>query len=328
MGQGAKKAAMLLLSMEPSSATELLKAARPDQVTEIAAELAFLRSAGGVDMHKAVLEFAQMLQSARRSSVDSDLRFLLESALGKVQSQEVLAQVKRLLQTKDPFMTIRNREVGELAAALAGESGAVAALVLNELSPQKASALLTLLEEPVRLSAIKGMAGASDVSPEAKVRVADVVLKRLAAQSGRQAVNAEERRQRQLRNVALLIRGLQPDLREQTLRALAEQDAAAAEQIQQLMVMWEDVPLVSDRTMQDVLRAVDAKTLALSLYGCDEATLAKARDNISSRGAAMLDEEIALLSAPRPADVTAARGVILDTLRNLNAQGELTMAEG
>ena len=327
MGQGARKAAMLLLSMEPSSATELLKAARPDQVTEIATELASLRSSGGVDPHQAVLEFVQMLQNARRSSVDSDLRFMLESALGKVQSQEVLAQVKRLLQMKDPFMTVRNREVGELAAALAGESGAVAALVLNELPPRKASALLALLEEPVRLSAIKGMTSASDVSPEAKVRVAEMVLKRLTAQSGRQAVSTEERRQRQLRNVALSIRGLPPELRERTLRALAEQDEAAAAQVKQLMVMWEDVPLVSDRTMQDVLRTVDAKTLALSLHGCDEATLAKVRDNISTRGAEMLDEEIALLSEPRHTDVMTARQEILDALRSLSERGELTMVE-
>ena len=313
--------------MEPSSATELLKAARTDQVTEIAAELAFLRSAGGVDPHKAVVEFVQMLQNARRGSVDSDLRFLLESALGKTQCQEVLTQVKRLLLAKDPFMTVRNREVGELAAALAGESGPVAALVLNELPPRKASALLALLEEPVRLSAIKGMAAASDVSPEAKVRVAEVVLKRLAAQSGRQAVSAEERRRLQLRNVALSVRGLKPELRERTLRALAEQDEAAATQVQQLMVTWEDLPLVADRAMQDVLRTVDAKLLALSLHGCDDITLTKVRDNISERASEMLDEEIGLLSAPKDAEVASARGAILDALRSLNVRGELTIAE-
>ena len=329
MGQGARKAAMLLLSTEPSSATELLKAARTDQVTEIAAELAVLRSAGNanVDPQQAVLEFVQMLQNARRSSVDSDLRFMLESALGKAQCQEVLVQVKRLLQMKDPFMTVRNREVGELAAALAGESGGVAALVLNELPPRKASALLSLLEEPVRLSAIKGMASAADVSPEAKVRVAEVVLKRLAAQSGRQAISSEQRRQLQLRNVALSVRGLKPDLRERTLRALAEQDEAAATQVQQLMVTWDDLPLVADRTMQDVLRTVDAKTLALSLHGCDEATLAKARDNISERASEMLDEEIGLLSAPRHTEVASARQTILDVLRSLNARGELVMSD-
>ncbi|MCL2701500.1 MAG: hypothetical protein FWE88_07385 [Phycisphaerae bacterium] len=328
MGQGARKAAMLLLSMDPSAATELLKAARPDQVTEIAAELAYLRSAGGVDPHEAVLEFVQMLQNARRSSVDSDLRFMLESALGKEQCQEVLVQVKRLLQAKDPFLAVRNREVGELAAALAGESGSVAALVLNELPPRKASQLLGLLEEPVRLAAIKCMTSVSDVSPEAKVRVAEVVLKRLAMQFGREVISTEERRQRQLRNVALSIRGLKPDLRERTLEALAQQDAAAAKEVRQLMVVWEDMPLIADRTIQEVLRTVDAKQLALSLNGSDEATIAKVRDNISERASEMLEEEMSLLSGARHVEIQTARRAILDSLLELNERGELAMADG
>jgi len=318
---------MLLLSMDPSAATELLKAARPDQVTEIAAELAFLRSSGSVDSHKAVLEFAQMLQNARRSSVDSDLRFMLESALGKDQCQLVLAQVKRLLQAKDPFLAVRNREVGELAAALAGESGPVAALVLSELPPGKASRLLALLDESVRLAAIKGMTSGADVSPEAKVRVAEVVLKRLSAQAGRQAVSAEERRLRQLRNVALSIRGLAPEPRARLLEALAQQDEATAKQVQDMMVTWDDMPLVSDRTMQEVLRTVDAKTLALSLNGSDESVVAKVRDNVSERAAEMLDEEISLLAAPRHIEIQNARAEILKTLRSLNDRGELTMVE-
>jgi len=327
-GQGARKAAMLLMSLDPAAAGELLKSAKPDQVAQIAAELAFLRTTGaGKDQQAAVEEFMTILRGAAPSSDDADLRQIIEGALGKGKSQDMLKQVKALVQAKDPFVKLRQRDVKELAAALAGESGQVAALVLNELPPKKSSLLLALLDEKVRAAAVRGMANGADISPQAKLLVAEMMQLRLASMGESALVPADAKKDNQLRKVALSLRGLPTDIRDKLLKAINEQDAATGKQVQLLMVLWEDLPIIGDRVLQEVLRTVDAKKLALSVQGTDVTITTKIRDNISERASAMLDEEVSLLSSPKPAEIEAARTAILNSLRDLNNKGELTLVE-
>ena len=93
------------------------------------------------------------------------------------------------------------------------------------------------------------------------------------------------------------------------------------------MVVWEDVAMVSSRSMQEALRAVEAKDLALALFNADETTIEKIRSSISERQRASLEEEASLLSSPDADEVNQARESILEALRELIAAGSLRFDE-
>lgn len=337
---GAHKAALLLMSLDPATAAELLKAARPEMVTEIVAELVSIKSspAGrkGPDI-TTVNEFFGHLRKGATGTREGFLEALLEGAVGKSRSAEMLTQVRALIQSRDPFMNIRTRDINELAAALAGESGQVAALVLAELPAKKSTLLLELLDESVKTQALRGMAAGGEIPAETRQRIANLVENRLAALAKGNPADAapvaasgalaQQRRDAQLRKVALLLRGLAIEPRTKLAKAISDQDPATAAAIQKMMVLWEDLPFVADRSMQEVLRTVDAKSLALSLVNADPSNAAKIRQNISERAAAMLDEESSLLKTPKPAEIDTARQKILDPLRALNAKGDLSFVE-
>lgn len=334
MASGARKAAMLLRTLDSSTAAELLRSAPPEAITEIAAEMAYLDAAGPEttkDSAQSIREFYGLLDK-RGGPVggSSFLRDMLQGALGEQRSQELLGQVQGLVQVRDPFLPIRSAAVQDIARAIEGESAQVVALVLGELPPQSSAALLALLDDQTRTEAIRSMTAGQDISPQARMRVATVVQNRLqsfrgAAAAGGGAGPAGQRQQ--LRKVAILLRGLNTELRDVMVKAIADQDGGTASSVQELMVTWEDLPSVADRSLQEAMRGVDSRVLALALVKAPEEIVKKIRSNISERAAAALDEEASLLSSPKTEDVQQARDQIVQALREMNSRGDLRFEE-
>lgn len=335
---GIRKAALLLLGLDPHTATELLKAARPEMVTQIAAELAYLDARGESKReasHEPIRDFFRHVKdSSGGGQGQKFIQQMLEGVLGQEKSREVMGRIPTLVDQRDPFLAIRSAEPQEIADALAGEPAQVASLVLAEL-PAKASAkLLPLLSEKVREEAVRGMTRDETVAPETRLRVASVVRKRLmktdatAAAPGAAGSKASKAdRQKQLRKVAVLLRDLGGELRTALIQAIAKTDEATSVEVQKLMVMWEDIMIVSDRSIQEALRGVDSRKLALSLVDADPALVEKLRKNMSERLVSALDEETTLLATPKKEDVELARVEFLDALRELAANNFLTFEE-
>lgn len=329
-----RKAALLLMSLDSSTAAELLRAAKPEVVTQLATEVAYLEAAGQAKAAPALAakEFAALLGRRRRKEKAGGnfLRDVLETAMGKQESQQLIRQVQDMVVSRDPFLPLRSSSARELGHILAGESPQVVALVMAELPPKVSTDLLPLLDEKVRVEAVCQMTGGEEVAPETRLRVASVIRARLEAMRKPSATGevvaaepTEDRRLAKLRRVAVLLRSLKSEHRDVLLDGIGQGDVAVKELVQQFMVIWEDLPVVPDRALQESLRRVDSKKLALSLVGADPVVAQKVRSNISERANAMLDEETSLLSSPKKEDVEHARQEILNALREKNAKGEL-----
>jgi len=201
-------------------------------------------------------------------------------------------------------------------------------VVLSELPSRKSSEVLGLLEQGARLGAISGMTSSGSVSAEAKRRIAEMVYNRLEAlTTARQSGAAPTTDEQPLRKVAVILRNLGKELRDGLLAALQEKDSQAGEKVTELMVLWEDILQVTDRSLQEALRGVDSQKLALALVKADEAIIKKIRSNISERAAAAIDEETSLMSAPKKEDIAQAKEELVKVLREMNKKGELNFIE-
>lgn len=326
-----RKAALLLVSLDPGTAAELLKAAQPAMVAEIAAELVYLGATGQRDdapRTSPLEEFCGLIRGKTdRGGLEPFIRQMLAGAVGERESKELLTEVRRRVDARDPFIPIRGADADTLAQALQGENPQIVALVLSELAPDKSAALLALLDETTRTEAVRRMTAAAPVSPEARARVAAIVRQRLTAVRAKPGEEAAARPQGRLRRVALLLRGVKTDLRNNLVKTIAEQDAETAKTVQNLMVQWQDIPLIAERCLQETLRDLESKQLALALVGADAATEKKVRANISERASAMIDEERSLMKSPKEEETEAARETILGGLRQLNEKGDLQFEE-
>ncbi len=326
---GARKAALLLMSLDSGSAAELLKNAPQTVVSDIAVEIAHIEAAGQGSKAERVepaKEFFTLLHGRNAKQAGSSrLPGLLKKAVGSDQADEIFRQAQAAVRQRDPFLEIRSAEVEDLARMLKGESGQVAAMVLSEMKPAKAGQLMPLLDERVRAEAVRGMTSGEGASPAVQVRVAQQLLERMHAKDETATVSPEH--SQKLRKVAMLLRGLDAPTREAMLKAIDSNDAEAGKGVRDLMVVWEDVATVADRSLQNILRLIDAKNMALAMHEAAPAVAAKINGNISERARALVEEEMSLMSAPKAEEVTQARNEVLKAMRELNASGQLEFEE-
>lgn len=329
--RGKQKAAMLLMSLDAPTAGELLKGMDAKTVQELALELAYLDASGYRESKESMelaLDFCKYLSGGDTFQFKTFMEEMLKNAVGIEKAQQIQREISDLLRRRDPFMSIRSVEAKVLAKAMENEHPQAIGTVLSELDARKSSDVLSLLAEGVRLSVISRMTSSESMGIEAKLRIAKLVSDRLKAQTGEgEATAAQPEEEQSLRKVAVILRNLSKELRDGMLGAIKEKDGAAADKVSELMILWEDIPLVADRSMQQGLRGIDAKKLALGLTKAEDAIKQKIRSNISERASAMVDEETSLMSAPKKEEIAEAREEIVKILREMNVKGELMFVE-
>ena len=92
--------------------------------------------------------------------------------------------------------------------------------------------------------------------------------------------------------------------------------------------VFDDVGKLDDRSLQRVLREVDARTLSLALKTAKEELRDRIMAGMSARAVTALKEEISMLGAVRVRDVEAAQAQIVAQVRALEAAGEITIGVG
>jgi len=324
---GKQKAAMLLMSLDAETAAELLKGLNAEEIQEIAMELALIEASEQNDdkeQTKVVQEFCNTLQQEQhlKFNVRTFLNEMLANVLGKEKAEQIQSHVKKATEQKDLFSEIRQAGTDELVLALEGEHPQTIAVVLSELPPKKSQEVLSLLDEDARIKAVCKMTNPEQMGSGVKQRIASTIAERLKSFEGE--ILAEKPEQT-LRKLAVVLSGLQHDLRDQLLDEIGKHDEEIGSKVRALMITWEDILSIADRSLQEVLRSVDSGKLALALYGADEEIVQKIRSNISERAVAMLDEETSLMQEPLEEEVLDAREELVGLLRDANQEGKLRM---
>ena len=329
---GKQKAAMLLMSLDAATATELLKGLQPGEVQEIAMEIAQINASDQLDTKeqaKIVQEFCDSLKKSQsqKFSIKGFFNEMLVNILGKDKAEQIQSQIRKVTEKKDPFKAIRSASTDELVLALEGEHPQTVGVVLSELAPQKSQEVLPLLSEETRLKAVCKMTNQELLGTGVRERMASMVSKRLKSFEGETLLDRPERREQELRKLAIVLSGLERDLRDRLLAEIKEHDEETSTTVRNLMVTWEDITSIADRSLQEALRTVEASKLAVALYGADEEIAQKIRSNISERVAAMLDEETSLMQEPLEKEILEAREEVVRPLREANEEGKLRLVQ-
>jgi flagellar motor switch protein FliG len=322
---GKQKAAMLLMSLDTLTAIELLKGRDANEIQDIAIELAKIDASGQRDVKeqaKVAQEFCNTLyqEQNQKFSVKAFLNEMLVNVLDKEKVEQIQSQVKKATEIKDLFLDIRSASTDELVLALDGEHPQTIAVILSELPPKKSQEVLSLLNEDARLKAVCKMTNPELMGSGVKQQMASMITKRLKSFKGEILV---EKPEQNLRKLAIVLSGLEKDIRDPMLTEIGKDDEETAAMVKRLMITWEDITSVADRSLQEALRSVDSGKLALALYGSDEDIAQKIRSNISARAVSMLDEEISLMQEPLEKEVLDAREEVVRPLREANEEGTL-----
>jgi flagellar motor switch protein FliG len=325
---GRQRAAVLLMNLDKASAIKLLSGLPSEEVEEIGVELARLDASGQRDLQeeeRIAQTFVETLAKGHNpvANIRSFLNETLLTAVDKDKAEQINTRITKASRGKDPFAAIRSASTDELVLALEGEHPQTIAVVLSEISPAKGQGVLSLLSEELRNKAVCKMTSQDIVQSGVRERMASMVSAKLKMFEGETLLERPGVKEQSLRKLALVLSGLEQELRDQLLDEIKKHDEEMLATIRRLMVTWNDIPSIADRSLQEALRGIDATRLAMALYGADEQIAKKIRANISERAAAMLDEETGLLQEPLPKEIAEAQDEICKPLRDANEEGKL-----
>ena len=322
---GKQKAAMLLTYLDAETVVKLVKGLSQEDIQDIGMEMARIDAFGSSDdkiRMKVAREFCDSLQKGLTPgfSIKGFFGEILAGILGKDKVEQIQSKIRKEAGRKDPFAAIRSASKDELVLALKGKHHQIIAVVLSELPTRKSQEIMSLLDKETCIKVVSRMAIMDTVNPEVRQRIASMVSKELEIFKGE---TLPEGRAQTLRKLAILLSGLEKDLRDQLLHEIEEYDGKTCATIRTLMITWEDIPSIANRSLQEALRNIESKKLAVALHGADEEIIKKIRSNISERANEMLEEEISLMQPPLENEILNAREEIVNPLREANEQGKL-----
>ncbi|MCU1546858.1 MAG: fliG [Homoserinimonas sp.] len=320
---GTQKVAVVLMNMDQVRAAEVLKQFSEAEAEEITAEIIRLRRVDPTVAERAIAEFHEItVKGGWNARGGRDFAAgLLEATFGSERAAGVMNRVASSMAGKS-FEFLDTAEPGQMRTLLDGELPQTIALVLAHLRPEQASPVLAGLDDSLRTDVAQCIATMGTATPEAVRVVADTLKVRAGA------VVAS-------RETVEVVGGVQPLVEiinradVSTERALLEglelRDPELAEEVRSRMLTFADIVKLERKDVQQVLRGIDVAVLAIAMKGSLENVTEVIRTNLSERNREILDDEIANLGPMRMSQVEEARADIVRAIRNLEAEGSITV---
>lgn len=320
---GPKKAAVILLTLGEEASAAVLRELDEDNVQRLGREIARLGSVISPQV-EAVLEELHQMSIAHEFMIKGGIehaRKLLVNAYGSEAGKKLLDRLTKSLGTESVnFDAIQKADPQQLAKFIHNEHPQTIALVLSHLNPTHAAALLVSLPVETRHDIALRMANLEQISPEVIGKIATIIEQKLKTlgEFSREAYGG-------VRAVAEMFNRLDSNSSMEILEKIAPADPGLVETIRHLMFVFEDLLLVDQNGIRDLLGRVDRKILTMALKGTSERLREHFLTSMSQRGAEMVREDMEALGAVKIRDVEAAQQQIITVLRQLEAEGVVSM---
>jgi len=302
-----RKVAKLLIVIGQKEASKILSKLEPEQIEAITKEIALIKTVTKEEGEAILAEFRSLFSEAiryrgplgpERGGVDVG-RALLQTAFGKEKGESLLRRsVPEAIE--NPFQFLEDFTGEQISFLLKEETTPVLALVLSRLSPQKAAECIKQLPANRRLEVVKRLAKMGKTSPEVVEKVAEVLRER-AHKIGKTETTEVDGKAA----LAAILRYAAPSLGDEILENLEEVNPELSREIKEKLYTLDDVIRCEDRALQEKLRTMTDRDIALLLKGQKPEFIDKIKSNLSANRRTLIEEERDLLG-PVPRKETEA----------------------
>lgn len=321
---GKQKAAILLISLGPEQSSTVMKNLTDEEIEELTLEIANVRQVTSEDREKVFEEFNELFMADEyiaKGGIDY-AKEVLERALGNEKAINIINRLTSSLQVK-PFDFVRKADPSQLLSFIQGEHPQTISLILSYLDSDQAAAIISSLPAEMQTEVAKRIAVMDRISPDIIRQIESVLERKLS-----NIVTQDYSSTGGISSVVDILNNVDRSTEKTILETLEIQDPELAEEIKKLMFVFEDIIFLDDRSIQQVLREVDQKDLALALKGSSEEVKEKIKKNISKRAGEMIEEELEYMGPVRLRDVEEAQQRIVAVIRRLEDQGDIIISRG
>ena len=320
---GPRKVAILMVLLGQEVAGPLLQRLPREFVAEIAGEVSRI-GAIEPELAQSVLEdyFVDAIRPIPpRGGAELAAQLLASASIPEAARHEILG-TSPPDPAKELLAPLLDAPAEVLTSVLADEHPQTVALVLLTLRPDRAAKVLEGMPEETRSGAVKRMSVLRTVRGE----VLDAVAASLQERLGTTELPSGDGGDPLERTAAVLQQMKRNEVRA-LLEALEETDPERATKLREMVYTFDSLLFADDRGIQELLRMVESKTLALALREAEPSLREKFIGNLSERAGAMLQEEIEFLGTVRPSDRQMAEREIVDQALKLEQEEKLVFNE-
>ncbi len=321
---GTEKAAVLLIALGPEKSASIFKHLKEDEIETLTLEIANTRSVSPKMKEEVINEFYQVCL-AQQYIAEGGIGYakdLLEKALGSEKAMDVINKLTASLQVR-PFEFIRKTDASQLLNFIQDEHPQTIALILSYLPSSQAATIVSSLPPEKQPDVAKRIAIMDRTSPDVIKEVEKVLERKLSS-----LVNQDYTIIGGVDSIVEILNTVDRGTEKHIMETLEIDEPELADEIRKKMFVFEDILSLDDRAIQRVLRDVDNNDLAIALKGTTEDVQNVIFKNMSSRLAAMLQEDMEFMGPVRMKDVEEAQQKIVNIIRKLEDAGEIVISRG
>jgi flagellar motor switch protein FliG len=321
---GRSKAAVLLVSLGPERAAEVFKHLKDEEIETLSLEMAKTRQ---VPMDTSEAIWNELVETVMAESYVAEggveyARAVLERSLGPERANELIGRLSATIERR-PFEFLRRSSPEQIFAFMRNEAPQTIAVVIANLHTTLAAEVLSQLSPEQQAEVALRVGTMTEISPDVTRDVESVLRQKLS-----NVVTHEYSSAGGVKSLADILNNSDRTTERNVLDSLAERYSELADEVRMLLFTFEDIVKLDDRSIQLVLKDVDAKDLGLALRGVNDETKERIFTNMSERGAEMLREEMEFQPAQKRSVVEEAQGRIVASIRRLEESGEIVISRG
>jgi flagellar motor switch protein FliG len=319
-----QKLAAFLLMLSPENAVCLMKTLDEQDLEEVSAEMIKMGIVSQGLQHEILREFSSVALEAA-TAVNGGMnraRELLEKSVGSLRATDIIGRVSPHREVVGPMQQFAEMDARAIFRMIQREQLQTIVLITSYLNEEKASQLLGMFRPDLREQIIERLATMGPTSVQAAENVAEALASKFGSNRSR-AYNQTGG----VRVAAQILNNLPQDMSKAVLTSLSERNAELSDAILKKMFTFEELIRLDSRTLQIILQDVDTRLLAVALKTATEQLKKALLSCISKRAAENINEEISFMGPLRVSEIDAARSQILDTVRRLEADGQINLDE-
>ena len=247
-------------------------------------------------------------------------RKVLEKSVGLFKAAEIIGRVGTARTSVATMQQIIDLDAVSICNLLKEEDPQTIALVVSYLSAAKGSEVLMSLPDKVREVVIEKLATLESTPIEVVETLGEV----LSAKVGKRVSRALNQTGGE-KSAAAVLNAMHKDERKKLLDNMDERAPDLVRSIRMKMFTFEDLQQLDVKTMQKIMREVDAGKLAVALSAAPGELQEAMLGALSKRAAENVKDEIENMGKISLREIETNQNSIIDVVRQLESEGEISL---
>jgi flagellar motor switch protein FliG len=321
---GPQRAAIFLLGVGEQGAAAVMRHMAPREVQQVGEAMANLPEVSNEQIADVVQDFSQRVNAVSPIGIGASdfTRRVMVEALGENRARSVLSKVMQDGNSKG-LDALKWMDARSVADVVRPEHPQIIALVLASLTADHAAQVMALLPEDLHADLVMRIARLDLVEPAALKELDQVIEKQLGDRDDAPASNVDG-----MGLAAEILNQMDSGTDTVVLDSVKSVDRELGEKISEMMFVFDNLLELDDRGMQRLIREISTDALVVALKGVDEKVQDKFFNNMSSRAADMLREDLEAKGPVKLSDVEAEQKAIIAIATKLADEGEIFLGKG